>query len=311
MTTGPLVLGVDAGGTCTRCLVAVADGRVLGKGEAGPANCLAVGTATAAANVMAAAERALAAAGCSMVDVAAVCVGMAGAGRPEEQAAVKAALSFPPSARVEVVLDARIALAGALGGSPGAIVIAGTGSIAYGVDARGKICRAGGWGWLLGDEGSAYAIGRAALRAALADRDGTGPRTVLRERVCAAWGIRDPEEAIPRVYADVPGARGKLAALAPLVTAAAEEGDRVAGAILQEAGRDLARLAAAVLRRLKLARAPVAPVGGVLTACRPLREAFAVALTDAFPGAQVTEPQGSPVEGALRLARRLLETPIL
>lgn len=298
-------LGIDGGGTQTRCLVADQDGNILGQGLAGPSNCLAVGTGAAAAAVMAAAERALEEAGRSMGDVAAVCIGLAGAGRPKEQAEVAAALSFPPAARVQVVSDARIALAGALGGQPGVIVIAGTGSIAFGLSSRGETLRAGGWGWLLGDEGSGLDLGRSALKAALAAHDGTGPETVLRERVCAAWGLTSPDEAVPRIYADVAAARGLMASLAPLVSEAADEGDAVALEILSAAGRSLARLAAAVLRRLDVPGAPVAAVGGVLTNCRPLSEAFAAAVPQEAPGSRVIQPLGSPAEGAVLLARQL------
>lgn len=298
-------LGIDGGGTQTRCLAADQEGNILGQGLAGPSNCLAVGTGAAAAAVMAAAERALAEAGRSMSDVAAVCVGLAGAGRPKEQAEVRAALSFPPAARVQVVPDARIALAGALGGRPGVIVIAGTGSIAFGLNSKGETLRAGGWGWLLGDQGSGLDLGRSALKAALAALDGTGRETVLRKRVCSALGIASPDQAVPKIYADVAAARGLMASLAPLVTEAAEEGDAVALEILSEAGRSLAHLAAAVLRRLDVSGAPVAGVGGVFTNCRHLQEAFAAAVAQEAPGSRVIRPLGSPAEGAVLLARQL------
>lgn len=310
MTRKSIVLGIDGGGTKTRCLVADQEGGApLGEGLAGPSNAQVVGTQQAAANVREAAERALSAAGLARADLAAVCAGFAGVGRPEDQAAMEAALAFFHPARLQVVTDARIALAGALAGRPGVVVISGTGSIAYGIDHRGASFRAGGWGWILGDEGSGYDIGRRAVSAALAGLDGTGPATILQERICSAWGLERLDQVVGRVYGDLIAAKGQMAALVPLVLAAAADGDPVAVGLLREAGRSLGLLAAAVVRRmaLPLSTPPlVAMAGGVLSGVGEVQEAMRAALAEHASAARLVESAGSPADGAILLARELL-----
>jgi N-acetylglucosamine kinase-like BadF-type ATPase len=303
-----VVLGLDGGGTKTRCLVADQQGRVLGEGLSGPSNYQVVGLEAAAANLFAAAGQALEQAGIAMPDVGAVVAGLAGVGRPEDQAAMREALAGFAPALLEVVPDARIALAGALGGKPGAVVISGTGSIAYGLDAAGRTVRAGGWGWILGDEGSGYAIGRSAVSAALAAQDGTGGSTVLSERIQAAWGLERLDQVVRRVYADLPAAKAEMAALVPLVIAAAEQADAVAQGILRQAGSDLGTVAAAVLRRLDLpagCEPLVAVTGGVLTGCPAVRAAMGERLAALAPAACLIDSMESPAEGAVRMALAL------
>lgn len=303
MSSPRVVLGIDGGGTKTRCLVAGRDGQVLGEGIAGPSNCLTVGKDAAAAAVMAAAEQALAAAGRTLAGVDAVVAGLAGAGRPDDQAAVAGALAFPAGVRVQVVSDARIALAGALAGRPGAVLISGTGSIAYGVDAEGRTTRAGGWGWILGDEGSGFDIGRRAIMAALAAMDGTGPATTLQEAICQAWGLERLEQVVPLIYGDVVAVKTRIAGLVPLVIA--QQGDAVAASLLARAGRDLGVLAAAVLKRLALPEPLVTVTGGVLSGCAAVREALQATLAELVAGARLVESAGSPADGAVLMARQL------
>jgi len=297
-----LVLGIDGGGTKTRCLAADEHGRILGEGLGGPSNYQVVGAETAAANVRLAAQQALQAAGGSWDQVSAICAGLAGVGRPEDLAIMESALDL---SRLILLTDGRVAVAGALKGQPGVVVISGTGSIAYGVDAAGRTVRAGGWGWILGDEGSGFAIGRDAAVAALAALDGTGPATALGRLISQEWQLERLEQLVRRVYGDLPKARLDLAALVPVVIGAASQGDEVAVSILAKAGHDLAGLAAAALRRLSLpddAPALVAVTGGVLTGCAFVRDAFASALAVRAPEAVLAESGESPAEGAVRLA---------
>lgn len=311
MNPSRIVLGIDGGGTRTRCLAADLSGRVLGEGHGGPANALVVGLARAVESIAQAAREALAAAGRTAGDVCAVCAGLAGAGQPGTQAelagAIAQALALSASVPVQVVSDARVALAGALQGAPGVILIAGTGSIAYGLDDAGRLARAGGWGWIFGDEGSGFAIGRQALAAALRALDGTGPATALGGRICAAWGLSQLTDAIPRVYADPAAARTEIAGLVPLVAQAAADGDDVAGEILRRAGRDLADLAAALLRRMALRQPVVATTGGVLEGVPAVREALVAHLAKRMPTARVVESAGSPAAGAVLIARAMME----
>jgi glucosamine kinase len=297
-----LVLGIDGGGTKTRCLVADRSGRILGEGLAGPSNHQVVGKERAAATVLAAVDQALAVADATLADVDVMVAGMAGVGRPEDQATVTEALALPPAVKLILVPDARVALAGALGGKPGAVLVSGTGSIAYGVDADGRTVRAGGWGWILGDEGSGFDIGRRAIAAALAELDGTGPATGLGEAICREFGLERLEQVVPRVYGDVAESRPRIAGLVPMVIAAAEQGDAVAGMILARAGRDLCVLATAVLRRLAIREPLVTLTGGVLSGCRQVAEAMERDLADMVPGARLVESAGTPAEGAILMA---------
>jgi len=307
-----VVLGVDGGGTQTRCCVSDLNRRVLGEGRAGPSNYRAVGRGEAGANLHKAVAAALQEAGCPPADVAAACFGLAGAGRPEDQQVVRSLLPDLGGAPVRVVPDAHIALAGALAGRPGVIAIAGTGSVAFGVDALGRTARAGGWGWLLGDEGSGYHIGLQGVRAALGAADGTGPATRIQQLLCEAWGLTRLEQAIGRVYDDPAAARRAMADLAPIVMRAASEGDTVAGGILEQAGRELAALVVAVFATLGSAAAAsplFSGIGGVLTACEPLRESLRAAVTIQVPTAHYLTPQEGPAEGAIRMALQMISHP--
>lgn len=300
-----ILLGIDGGGTKTRCLAADQSGRILAEGIAGPSNYLTVGRDAAAANVMAATEQALRASGATMADVVAVVAGLAAVGRPEDEAIMRAALTFPAGVRLQLVADARVALAGALAGQPGAVVIAGTGSIAYGVDAAGQTVRAGGWGWILGDEGSGYDIGRRAISGALAAHDGTGPESSLGARICEAWALEQIVQVVPLIHSDLAATKTRVASLVPVVMAAADEGDQVATAILAGAGRDLGLLAAGVLRRLALPEPLVAMAGGVLSSSPIVRDGLRARLAELLPNAAVIPSRGRSAEGAVWMAQQL------
>jgi N-acetylglucosamine kinase-like BadF-type ATPase len=208
------------------------------------------------------------------------------------------------AATIDVLEDAALLLAA---GSPdgwGVAVVAGTGSMAYARGADGRTARAGGWGPLLGDEGSGYAIALAGLRAAARAADGRAAATPLTDRLLAACGLTRPEELVGVVYRG--GDRATLAALAPVVLDAADSGDAVAGEIATSAAAELAAAAAAAARSLGLgARFPVALAGGLLASCTNYRARFLSALAErglhADPVTIVTEP----AEGALRLALAL------
>lgn len=308
---GPLYLGVDGGGTHTVALVADGAGRVLGRGTAGPANLHSVGERAAQEALQAAIAGALAAAGGYSLPVAAACLGLAGAGRPPERELFRQwAKAKGLAGRVLVVLDCDLVLAAGTPQGWGLALIAGTGSIAWGRNRAGEPARAGGWGYLLGDEGSAYAVGLAGLRAVALAADGRGPATALSAAILAHWGLDAPEALIRQVYrATVP--RAEIAALAPLVEGAAATGDPAAQRIIAEAGHDLALALASVARRLGLdvEAVPCALGGGLLVrgqlvAQETLRAAAGLGLTLA-PVARVPEP----ALGALRLARGEIVAP--
>jgi len=314
--TGPatgLVLGLDGGGTRTRAAVATATGAILGRGEAGPCNLAAVPPPDALLAALAAADLALAGAGQGRADVAALCAGVAGVSyaqrRDQFHSGLRAAFS---SARVGVEPDYAVALSGATGGAPGVIVIAGTGSAAYGEDARGMSHKTGAYGYLIDDSGSGYGVGRAALAAVLRAADGTGEPTRLSARVQEALGLSAQADLIPGVYGGEI-TRVRIAALSRIVAeAASEDDDAVARALLMRAGGALAHLAHGVTRRLFAdaeAPFPVALVGGLWSAGAPLTDTFTRSLRRFAPLAELTPPLQPPVEGAVRRAIALLASP--
>ncbi|HET8631529.1 MAG TPA: BadF/BadG/BcrA/BcrD ATPase family protein [Thermomicrobiales bacterium] len=256
-----LIAGLDGGGTKTVCLLARADdGTVLGRETGGPSNMHAVGQERVRESLREAVAGAFAAAGLAPGPVAAAVLGSAGADRPDDRAAMvellKAAVDAP---RYIVVNDGAIALRAAVPAGPGVLIVAGTGTIGYGRDAAGREHRAGGWGYLLDDVGSAYKVGLDGLTALLRAYDGRGAPTALSDTLLAPLGLAAPENLIGYVYR-LPPPRVEIAQLAPLVVASARDGDAVAGAIVAAAGDALGELAVAVLRKI----APGAPAGEAL-----------------------------------------------
>jgi N-acetylmuramic acid 6-phosphate etherase len=300
--THSLLLGVDGGGSRTRALIADAEGRLLGSGASGSSNLRAAGFAAAAGALRAAVEAAFARAG-TTGPVAAACFGLAGAGREDEQAQIRAWLAAQGFARrVQVVPDAALALAAGTPDGWGVALICGTGSIGYGRAPDGRVARAGGWGYLLGDEGSGYDLAQRGLRLATQTADGRAAAAGVLRAALDHWGVPEPAGLIARVYApDV--TRARIADFARVIVALAEAGDPNARGLLHEAAGELARLALAPARALGLRRPPVALAGGLLMASPRLRAELAAALGGvAGPLATVEEP----AQGALVLARRLL-----
>lgn len=259
------VIGVDGGGSHTRAVWMGQSGELLGVAEGRGSNYQEVGIVGLKEILGELLGPWLAQAG--VQPPACICLGLAGAGRSAEQRAIVEGLEemgWAESVRAES--DARTALAGAHAGGAGMIAIAGTGSMVLGCSRRGEWVRAGGWGPILGDEGSGYDIGLRGIRAALAAHDGSGPKTRLYETLLEAVEMEAWEGVVPRVYGgDL--TRARLAALAPQVLQEAEGGDRVALDILAEAAGGIARQIAAVARRLDLAKDGYwAPSGGLVTA---------------------------------------------
>jgi len=304
------VLGLDGGGTRTRAAAATASGAVIGRAEAGPCNLAAVAPPDALAAALAAAGLALRGAGRSRADVAALCAGVAGASHAERRLLFRAGLqSAFPSARIAVEPDYAVALSGATGGAPGVIVIAGTGSAAYGENGAGTSHRAGAYGYLIDDAGSGYGVGRAALAAVLRAADGTGEPTSLTARVLESLALPSLADLVPGVYGGEI-TRVRIAALSRIVSeAASEDDDAVARALLMRAGGALAHLARGVTRRLFAeaeAPFPVALVGGLWSAGGPLTDVFTRSLLRFAPQAELTSPLQPPVAGAVRRALALL-----
>jgi N-acetylmuramic acid 6-phosphate etherase len=297
-----LYLGIDGGGTHTIALLGGPGGVVLGRGTAGPSNRQAVGTERALAALDEAVSAAFAAAGRTRGPVASACLGLAGADRPEDQAVIREwAGRVRLAGHVDVTSDAAILLAAGAPEGWGLVLIAGTGSIAFGRAADGRTARAGGWGHLLGDEGSAYALVLSALQAVARSADGRGPATALTERLLARLGVSEPQGLIAAVYRSGRD-RADLAALAPLVVEAAET-DAVAAWVVEEHAQELAQAGAAVARQLGWSGpVPVALAGGLLLGSAAQRERVLSGLRSlGVPPIRVALVE-EPAQGALKLA---------
>lgn len=299
------VVGVDGGGSKTHAVIVDADDRVLGEGTSGPSNPLRVGISRAAVAVREAIDKACEAAQLRREDIVAAEVGLAGARRTELRERVREALGKLGVAEVEVVGDADIALYGATEGKPGVVVIAGTGSVCCGVNARGKRNCAGGWGPVAGDEGGGAWIARRALRAIAHASDGRGPKTSLMEAACAYFHVTTPEDLSTAIYAPTM-TNERLAGFGKQVIEAANTKDQVAREIMVEAGRELGLAVMAVIRNLKLEpeRFQVAYVGGVFAAGGDLvLGPMAERILQIAPLAFVAPPRMSPSLAAARMAR--------
>jgi N-acetylmuramic acid 6-phosphate etherase len=306
---GMLVLGIDGGGTHTVALLAQLQAGnsekwiSLGRGESGPSNLQAVGLEAACRALDEAVERAFRAAGLPRRAVAAACLGLAGAGRHEDQERIRAwALRAGLAATAEVTADAPLLLAAGTPHGWGIALIAGTGSMAFGRSPSGQTARAGGWGYLLGDEGSGYALALAALRAVARMADQRGPATSLMDALLSRLGLKQPQELIAAIYRGGMD-RPAIPSLAPVVLEAADSGDEVARAIVQKGAEQLALTVAAVARQLKLdSPVPLALAGGLLLASASYRQRLLQALADAHLRVEPVTLVPEPAEGAVRIA---------
>lgn len=302
-------LGVDGGGTNSRAALVDATGKLVGQGYAAAGNPARVGLENAVAHVQQAVAEACAQAGVSVQQITAACFGLAGVGNPPHHAAMLAALEqvFPVRPLL-LETDARIALAGATNLRPGVVIIAGTGSIACGINAAGRFERAGGWGPAMGDEGSGYYIGRRALAAVVMAYDQRGAETSLTAPVCAHFRVATPPELPPVIYNEPVKVMHEIAQLSKIVVQHAEAGDRVANSIISDAALELARAINAVIRRLELQDQTfrVAYVGGVFAAGELILEPLRYLVSQVAPKAEIGPPLAPPMLGAVQMAQQLV-----
>lgn len=303
MTGDSIVAGVDGGGTRTTLALADAGGRELAR-RVGPAGLVDPRDPVATAHMLAELVReALREAGLGATPAALV-AGLAGVGNERERSQVEDALAAEGVAeRVRVVTDGAIALDGALGGEAGILLIAGTGSVAYGRGEDGRVRRCGGWGMVVGDEGSAWSVGRLGLAAALRSADGRGPHTRLLQRFVAALGLED-ERGIPPWAGRAE--KADVAALAVQVIQAADEGDIVALQLLEHEARELACHAVALARGLEpwSGAVPVVFHGGMLRD-GVYADVVIAALDEYEYRFEVRPSVADAVAGALLQARRM------
>jgi N-acetylglucosamine kinase len=301
-------LGFDGGGTKTHCVLIDESGKVIGEGYGGPSNPLRCGYDTAFESLRDAAAIALASANIQATDISAVHAGLAGAGRRNvvRRILVFLAQEFP-FALAQVSTDCEIALEAAAGTGPGVVLIAGTGSIAYGRNAAGETARAGGHGPWIGDEGSAFEIGRRAVSAVARVRDMDAPASVLPEMISAALDCPDWDELLLRIAKKPDGVFPKLF---PVVATAANSEDSAAKEIMFASAIGLSNLAMIVIRRLGMKGDvfPLVKCGGVFGHCRMLDSLLDSVLASGALRAKISRLEIFPALGAARLAARLSES---
>ena len=295
------VLGIDAGGTKTVCMLADAEGHVVAEARGAGANLQASGELDVEKVLHQVIEEAIAD---RDIRPAAVCLGIAGVDRPGEADAVHAIMRrIGFKSRTLIVNDALVALVAGAGESPGVVIVAGTGSIAYGRNGDGHAARAGGWGYLLGDEGGGFWIGRAALSAVVRAFDGRGPTTMLSEFVLAEMRLTSPTQLIQAVY-EHGLHRQAIAGIASVVQRAASAGDAVSTAILSRAAGELVTAAASVVGRLGMRGEafPTVLAGGIFRGI-PLLATLAIeGMGEVAPRSETAALAVEPAVGAVTLA---------
>jgi N-acetylglucosamine kinase-like BadF-type ATPase len=306
-------LGIDGGGSKTTCVVGD-DGLLLATVTAGPSNITRVGEARARQALHQAIRQASAGAAIDPRQVRRACIGVAGAGREEIADAVRRIVGEVIGGEVEVVGDMHIALEAAFGAGPGVIVIAGTGSIAYGRNAQGTTARAGGWGFDISDEGSGHWIGRTAVSTLLraidlgiaeGDAQAVAAETPLFREMAAAWKVQSLNEVVSAANSNP-----DFAVLFPAVVTAADARDNLAVRVLDQAGVELAQLAGVVARRLfggepsTTGTLSLAMIGGVFQHSTRVRGVFRDEVGKFDLRFDVNPNVIDPVVGALQIARQ-------
>lgn len=295
------VLGIDAGGTKTVCLLADDTGRVRASARGPGANLQTLGELEVEKVLHEVMESALSG---EPSAPSAICLGIAGVDRPHDNAIIRGIMRrIGHKAPVLVVNDALAALVAGAGDEPGIVLIAGTGSICYGRNAAGQAARAGGWGYLLGDEGSGWWIGRETLTAVMRASDGRGPATLLSERVLAHFGFAGTADLIHEVYHHDTRRRG-VAGLSGVVQLAADAGDVVARQILASAADELSLMVRSVATRLEMRgrQFPLVLSGSLFRVLPTLLSDVLARLAEVAPRTRPQVLDVEPAVGAVRLA---------
>ncbi|MDX2022747.1 MAG: BadF/BadG/BcrA/BcrD ATPase family protein [Deltaproteobacteria bacterium] len=298
------IIGVDGGGSKTVAVVADDQGRIKGRGEAGTSNHHVVGWRAAFAAIAQAIGSANAEAGATKQRALSACVGIAGADSVKDQGHALAWLKRQGLADHNLVVNDGALLLGATGQQEGVAVVSGTGSIAWGRNTLGRHARSGGWGHLIGDEGSGYQLSIEAMRHTVTAADGREPWGPLPQAVLRFYGCKDPAGLLPLIYGPQV-TKAELARLAPVVFRLAGRGDPLARRLVDDAAAALAALVKAVSRELGLRRPPLAFGGSLLVRQKALRDALLGHLRGSIGKVVVVR---DPARGAVQLAREQIET---
>lgn len=298
------LIGIDGGGTNSRLLACNSNGEVLGHCVGKSTNVESNSKQCVLANLKEIVEQFLRESGCSIQNCQGVCLGTAGVDTEKSRLEVNEIVrQLPFPCRTLIVNDAEIALAAETKGEPGILLISGTGSIGYAVNREGKDCRVGGYGYLVGDEGSAYWISRKAIQHILREYDRTGEKIRMFEWIGSALGINEIDQLVDFVYQSN---KSEMAKLGLSVVSAFEEGDRTAERIMTGAAQHLSSMAISLGRRLHMddAQYPLVFSGSMLTRTPWLMDKVTQEVKQAFP-LWTSAPLSREAEwGAVYLAAR-------
>jgi N-acetylglucosamine kinase-like BadF-type ATPase len=304
------VIGLDGGGTKTTAQLADLEGTVVAETQGGPSNFQIIGIEEAARTILDLVDTCCHTVGCNNSQIGSVVAGLSGAGRTVDQqriaggiqdAAQKRGMYFPD---LKIESDARVALEGAFLGKQGIILICGTGSIVFAKDGKGTVNRAGGWGRLIGDEGSGYEIGREAFRSVARMLDGRGKKTRLAKMLGSSFGFATHDDIVRAVYRE----DFDLASVAPMVLRAAQSKDRVAIGILDSAASELLETLLAVLERMGKrgqggrTTIPLVLVGGLLESENVYSKKVKALIRRQLRNISIQKPIARPVQGAVLMA---------
>ncbi len=302
------IIGIDGGGTKTECAIADLSGKILYRTFGKSSNFLTIGVDAAVENLFELIKGILFKIEADFGDVKMLLIGTAGAGREEDAGVLEAKFNDYTMREginikyVKVVSDARIALEGAFSGNAGCILIAGTGSILFGKDKNGYIHRSGGFGRLIGDEGSGYSIGRKGLAAVAKELDGRGKATLITQQLNKKHNISSAPDLIINVYKN----NFDIASAAEVVLSAAGENDPVALQILNEEADELLLHINAVMKKMKSKKLDIAFTGSLIANKNTYSDMLKKKIADNLPSVNIKEPDNTPVEGAILLTKEML-----
>ena len=304
------LVGIDGGGTKTDCAIADLSGKIIRESSGKPSNIFIIGVEEAVENIFALIEENLFALEGDFSDVKQIVIGVAGAGREEDAALLEKGFKDYAEEEgihfkgVKVLSDAHIALEGAFPDSAGCILIAGTGSILFGKDEQGNIHRVGGFGRLIGDEGSGYSIGRKALNAVSKASDGRGEETMISELLDAKMNHNASKNIIQKVYND----KLDVASVAKVVIEAAAEGDLIAEDILDEEADELVLHIRSLIDKINTNKLNVAFSGSLIDNKNFYSDLLKRKIKSTLTNVKVIQPAFPPLGGAILFAKRLAST---
>jgi N-acetylglucosamine kinase-like BadF-type ATPase len=299
------VIGVEGGGTKTNTALADEFGNIVGQSKSGPSNFLIVGFEKASENIIAGINECLTNTKISKNNIKSIMLGLTGAGRVLDQNNMKNAFKEYSEKQgflfdqIIVDSDARISLEAVFPNKPGMIIIAGTGSIMFGKDAEGNIYRVGGWGRILGDEGSGLYIGKKGLTAAIRQIDGRGETTFIADLISERFNLNSLETIIKAIYTD----NFDIASLAPLIFEAADKNDKIALTILDDAVDELFQHIKAMIKKIKFDnKIGISFIGSIITNDNYTKRKLIDRINSEFKELEIIVSESEPITGALVMA---------